>query len=419
MAMLNSRARRRRGAATVMVALCLVSILSVLAVTLDFGLLLVQRRRSQGVADAAALAAAGKLFEAYVYGGGYDADGTAQSEALAVAAANGYTNDGNTSTVIVNIPPKSGPYTNLAGYAEVLTTYNQGRAFSRLWGTKPNTITARAVAVGRWAGQDIGILVLDPTGAASLSGGGGGTMTTNAKVIVDSNNAGAASTNGGGSITAPIFDITGGYVGSGLVGTINTGVPPTPDPLAYLPEPNPATMPVQSTKKMSVSNGTPTLQPGVYQGGISVSGQGGLILQPGTYYMDGGGFSFTGQGSLTATGVTIFNAPQSNSDTINIQGSGKGAINVTPPTSGLYQGISIFQERNSTPPLNISGNGNFSFLGTFYAAKALLKISGNSPNNYIGSQYISYDLSISGTGGVGILWDPGLVARFRTFGLVE
>jgi Flp pilus assembly protein TadG len=419
MAMLNSRARRRRGAATVMVSLCLVAILSMMALTLDFGLLLVQRRRSQGVADAAALAAAGKLFQAYVQGNGLDVSGTAQQEALALAAANGYANDGTTSVVTVNIPPKSGPYANQAGYVEVLTTYNQGRAFSRLWGTKPNTITARAVAVGRWTGQNLGILTLDPTGAASLSGGGGGTMTTNAKVIVDSNNVAAASTNGGGMITAPEFDITGGYGGSGLNGTIKTGVPPTPDPLAYLPQPDPSTMKVQSTKKLSVSNGNPTIQPGVYQGGISVSGQGGLNLQPGIYYMDGGGFSFTGQGSLSATGVMIFNAPQSNSDTVNIQGSGKGAVNVSPPTSGIYQGISIFQDRNGTAPLNIAGNGNFSFLGTFYAAKALLKISGNSPSNYIGSQYISYDLSISGTGGVAINWDANLVARFRTFGLVE
>ena len=200
---------------------------------------------------------------------------------------------------------------------------------------------------------------------------------------------------------------------------IRTGVPPTPDPLAYLPQPDPSKMSVQSSKKMTVSGGSPTLQPGIYKGGIAVSGQGGLTMQPGIYYMDGGGFSFTGQGSLYAPGVVIFNAPQNSNDIVSIQGSGKGAVYVTPPSTGIYQGISVFQDRNWDTSMNISGNGNFTFLGTFYAAKAYLKISGNSPSNSIGSQYISRLLSLSGSGGVGITWDTNFVARFRTLGLVE
>jgi len=265
----------------------------------------------------------------------------------------------------------------------------------------------------------VGIQVLDPTGPQALDSGGGGQMTTNAKVIVNSSNPVAAATSGGSTLTAPEFDITGGYTGSGFIGTMKTGVPPSPDPLAYLPQPDPSTMPVQSTKKLTLSNGRPALQPGVYKGGISVSGQAGLKLQPGIYYMDGGGFSFTGQGALDADGVMIFNAPQNSNDIVSIQGSGKGAVNVTPPSSGLYQGISIFQDRNSATSLNIAGNGNFNFEGTFYAASALLKISGNSPDNTIGSQYISYDLTLSGSGGVKIIWNADQVARFRTIGLVE
>ena len=412
-------ARRKRGTVLVLVAVALVPIFGIMAVTLDMGLLLTQRRRIQATTDAAAMAAADMLFQSYMQSKGVDSNGKAAQAALSVAAANGFNNNGTTSSITVNIPPTSGNFAGLPGYAEVIATYLQPRSFARIWGAGPDTVSARSVAIGQWAGGQLGILLLDPTGRQSLSGSGGGSLNANAKVIVDSNDSAAAATNGGGALTAPEFDITGGYSGSGFNGGVKTGVSPTPDPLAYLPQPNPNTMTVQSTKKLTFTNGTQTLSPGVYQGGIDVSGQASLILSPGIYYMQGGGFSFTGQGSLLALGVMIFNAPQKSSDNVSIQGSGKGAVNVTPPSSGIYQGISIFQDRNATTSMNISGNGNFSFLGTFYAASALLKVSGNSSGNLIGSQYISYDLSLSGNGGVQIVWNPDNVARFRSIWLVE
>jgi hypothetical protein len=52
--------------------------------------------------------------------------------------------------------------------------------------------------------------------------------------------------------------------------------------------------------------------------------------------MDGGGFGFSGTGSLNAPGVMIVNAPQSKSDTISITGT--GTVNISPMTSGIYQG---------------------------------------------------------------------------------
>ena len=66
--------------------------------------------------------------------------------------------------------------------------------------------------------------------------------------------------------------------------------------------------------------------------------------------MDGGGFSMSGQGNLYAAGVMIFNAPQSNSDVISITGSDSGSIYVTPPTDGLYEGLTLFQDRNASRP---------------------------------------------------------------------
>ena len=87
-------------------------------------------------------------------------------------------------------------------------------------------------------------------------------------------------------------------------------------------------------------------------------------------------------------------------------------------TTGPYQGISFFQDRNSTVPLSITGNGNLNMSGTFYAARASVKITGNGSGDVVGSQYISYDLTLGGNGSLSISWS-GATARTRLIGLIE
>src|SRR5215472_2752622 len=99
------RSAKRRGVIVVLVALCLTAILGIVAIALDGSLLLDQRRGVQAAADAAALAAAIDLYTKYLTNNGLDPTGTAKASGLSVAAANGYKNDGTSSTVTVNIPP--------------------------------------------------------------------------------------------------------------------------------------------------------------------------------------------------------------------------------------------------------------------------------------------------------------------------
>jgi hypothetical protein len=247
------------------------------------------------------------------------------------------------------------------------------------------------------------------------------TVTGAASIVVNSDNAQAAITNGG-TITASRFDVVGGTyssgTGGGFVGDIYTGVDPAPDPLRDLPEPISNGYTVQSMGPMHIAHGTRTLQPGVYHGGISITGQANVTLQPGIYYMDGGGFQFGGLGSLTADGVMIYNDPKSASDNINISGSGGGSVTMTPPTHGLYKGMTLFQNRTSTNQMTVSGNGAFHVTGTFYAANALLTVAGGG-DAAIGSQYISRYLNVVGNGNLLIDYNPGDVAPDRILGLVE
>ena len=91
---------------------------------------------------------------------------------------------------------------------------------------------------------------------------------------------------------------------------------------------------------------------------------------------------------------------------------------MTPPTSGLYEGLTLFQERNATPTLTVSGGGNMYVAGTFYAANAQMKISGGG-TGHVGSQFISRYLELGGNGTLNIDYDPNQAIPRRILGLVE
>jgi putative Flp pilus-assembly TadE/G-like protein len=431
--------QRRRGTVVVAVGVCLVAMLGVIALSLDGGLLLDKRRQAQAAADAAALAGGSELFRTIFTNGGLDngplptktgpAAGTIRAFCKEVAKRNGFEDGEDGVTVEVYIPPMSGPFTGQPGHVEVKISCHQRRFFSRVFGpTEEIPIGARAVARGKRNTVNNGIIVLNPTEKGSFQTAGGGSVTVagTASVIVDSNNTEAMIANGGGTVTAPYYDVTGtpGWStpgGGSFTGTINSGVEPTPDPLRFIPEPDPTTLITRSTKRLTHSSASKlTLKPGLYEGGIAISGKGSIVLEPGLYYMRGG-FSFTGQGSLYGVGVTIFNYPMSTSDAVDLQG--QGAITLTPPMDGPYQGITLFQARTSTyqPTVSVTGTGSapLYMTGTFYSPEATLKVTGNGTEDTIGSQYISDKLVLGGNGSFNVNWDPTLVPGIRQVWLVE
>src|SRR5262249_61424620 len=100
----------------------------------------------------------------------------------------------------------------------------------------------------------------------------------------------------------------------------------------------------------------------------------------------GGGLHSTGATLMMGTGtggVMIYNAPasSSNSEKIQITGNAAGIVNLSGLTSGPYAGMMLWQDRTSSVPLLVEGNGNFNIQGTFYAAGALLNVNGNGKTN--------------------------------------
>jgi hypothetical protein len=414
-----TRSTQRRGIAAPAVAVCLIVLLAILALAVDGGQLMGDRRNVQAAADAAALAAAADLYQQMVANwpnnpGRDGTGGTAKKSAYTTALENGY----KKSHVTVNVAPEK--YNEGAsagqqlpnGYTEVIVVGKQKRAFSSIFGGGNLSIHSRAVSRARFKMYTpTGILVLDPTssGSLTLNGSASVILNGNSAVVVDSSSASAATVTGTGTVTANTINITGGSAlkGSGsLNGTVNYRTPPEADPLATLPVPDPTTMPARS-----YSGGSGTLNPGYYAKGISAGSQDSVVLNPGIYYLDGG-LSVGAHASLTGHGVMIYN----NSGAISM--TGDGTVDLSPPIYGLYTGLSFFQNRTNASDITLTGGSNMTFAGTFYAARGSLKVTG-SGDFTLGSQLIVYTMKVGGNGNVLVDYAGGQFIRIREICLVE
>ena len=364
------------------------------------------------------MAAACDLTYQFGFNSGLDPRGTAMACALATASIQGYANDGINSTVVINIPPVSGDHIGIAGYVEVIASYKQNRAFSLMFGSSPNTVTSRSVARGQWQPVGYGLIALEPSLPASLSVAANcSVQVTNASIVVDSSSGLSTLVALNGSITTTQFTMTGGYLpllNGPINASVQTGAPVTPDPFAYLSPPDPATLTTQQSYLLSIAgNQTITLQPGRYVGGIKIAGSASVTMAPGLYYMAGGGFTVAASANLSGDGVTIVNAPNLPTDAISIVATGN--VRISPPTTGLYQGISIMQApENLNLPLGINPTvvlgansllgGTFSIGGTVYAPQSILAITVNGQAR-VGSQVICRMAALAGNGQLQICWD--------------
>jgi Flp pilus assembly protein TadG len=442
---------RRGGGVTPLTLLSLSLLVGVAAIAVDGGTLMEARRQVQASADAAALAAAADLYANYHTNQGTDPKGTAAASALATSAANGFSNDGVQSIVTVNISPQNyegGPNTGTslpAGYAEVLVQYNAGRLFSGVFGSGAIPVRGRAVARGIVASVGPSLTALSLHASSALAVSGTASLKINGAVLVNSDSSSAIKIGGSASLTATVFNLVGG-VGNllgGLLGLLGLGggtanvqsITSVPDPLRYLPAPDSVQLglPSQSATNLVIRSNT-DLYPGVYSGGILVRDGASVVLHansdgtPGIYFLQGGGFTISGNSTSVSTaasetaGVMIYNNWQSRSmDVINLGGSGK--LTLTPPRSGPYKGITIFQKRGTSssaaPSITIAAQGTTNIVGTIYGAYAKVNLSSQSSTNVLGGQIVADTLAVSGSVNVNINAGTQPVAVTRTFGLVE
>lgn len=442
---------RRGGTVTPLAVLSLALLVGVVALAIDGGTLIEVRRHVQGAADAAALAGAGDLYANYVNLQGIDVNGTAKAGALTAASANGFDNDGVQSIVTVNTATQtyqSGPnagQTIPPGYVEVVIQYNANHLFSGVFGSGSTPVRARAVARGRCTPLTTNGLIalsLNLSGAVRVTGSAG--LAVSGSAQVNSSNSQALNLAGSFGLTAAQLTVNADAAGNGLLGSLLSLLggsvpsvvtsPPIADPLRYLSPPDPVQLGLATRgTNLSISSGIVNLYPGVYNGGIRISGTAIVILHansdgtPGIYYLNGqNGLQISSWASVTTAfgekaGILIYNNWSDSNDTINLNGT--GAINILPPTSGPYRGLSIFQKRgtvsNLGPTLTLNGGGAMNVRGTVYAAHAAVSLVGTSLLNTMGGQIIADTISASGTVRININSGTSPLANVRMLGLVE
>ena len=276
--------------------------------------------------------------------------------------------------------------------------------FSVVTGRTEATLTAKAT-VGYLPPVNGGcIYVIAPTGAA-LTSNGNTQITTGCGIWVNSNASNAIDLSGGNTTITDTnsndrVNIVGGYNCYGgttgcITPTPNTGARSDGDPLAGLPAPT-----ASSCTPIPNVHGNVTIDPGTYCGSISLSGGSNLTMNPGTYIFKSGGssscgLSTSGNASITANGVFIYYQ-----DSCSASITGNGNVTMSAPTSGMYQGVLMFQARNNSSSSSLTGGTGQILNGILYfpADGTVLHYTGGSSSNINAqaSTIVAWNLQLGG-----------------------
>ena len=360
------------GGVLVYMGIMLPVLLGVSGLAVDASLWYAQKRSVQAIADAAAYATVKEIQRT-----GDETVAKAAGKENAVI----YGLDESTGDVItLNNPPKYGAYAGTAGYYEVIVERPAPVFLAGLLLSEDFNVAARAVSGLANNTAPPCLLAIDPNMKDAFKVNSGTVNTTGCDVQVNSDhNSRALYVSSQGSLEADPINVVGDYSGNGYISsTPNVNMPTIENPLADLSTPGFSGC---DYNDLSFDSGFHTLSPGVYCGGIDLSGTAEVSMESGTYIISGDDddtFSITGQASVTGSGITTY----FDGDT-NLSVNGQGDIDVSAPTSGYYAGMLFYSDPNSDPDTEhmVTGNGNTTFDGVMYFPNAIAKINGNGHVN--------------------------------------
>ena len=335
-----------------------------------------EKRMLQNVTDSSALAAA------YSISKGNEAT-EVELAAYADAQVNSFT-VGGSNTMLIESPPTSGDYAGQANFVMVTSTTPASGTFTRILGRADGTIktiaTAGILAVGEHC-----ILALDHKIDKALEFTGSSIVDINCGVASNSSSSESIYLNGHATLTANPSAQAYGDIYTGGSATLNVPNPiqpfsqRSPDPYENITVPSdPATCTDTNLKLLKDTDPAPT--PGRYCGGIDFGSQSNVTLDPGVYIMDGGELRINAGATVTWDGVTIILTGDSPENVATMKINGDAYIDLSPPTSGEYSGVTIYQDRNADPTGNndLLGTANTIINGAVYFPSQEINYSGGS-----------------------------------------
>lgn len=428
----TQRYRRQRGQTAIMFTLCLTTMFGVAGLVVDVGWAYYRKQTAQAAAQAAALATVKAAMS--MSGGVCGSNNVICQPETACASApgattnidkgclyaqqNGYTTAGK-QKVTLETGTNSINGVHVSYWAVARVSEQLPQLFSVVTGNSAMNLSARSI-VGYIAPTNGGcIYVIAPSGS-SMTTNGNTQITTGCGIWVNSNDPAAINLSGGNTtitVTNPDtkVEIVGGYnCYGGTSGCITpapqTGAPSAGDPLAGIDPPTAGAC----TPIPPIGHDPVTINPGTYCGSLSLQSSQSLTMNPGNYIFKSGGTSSCGLSAsaganITGTGVFMYFQ-----DNCNVSFSGNGNINLSAPSSGMYQGVLMFQDRNDSVSSSLTGGSGQALNGILYFPDALLHYAGGSSSsiNAPSATIIAYNLQLAGSS---YIWNAGTSAYLNTF----
>lgn len=363
----DRRRKSQRGFTLVLFASAAATMIGFTGLAVDVGYAMHQKRYMQAAADAGALAAAHEI-----------ANGNTTTYATAAkndTALNGFTDGVNNTVVSVTRGPSAGNYSGNNNYVEVTIYQPQNAWFMQFFGVTSIPTKVRSVA-GTPSSTVTGCIFLtDPSFQYGLYLDGNSKLTANCSILdndsSDFDNQGNVTVTNGGIIGVQ----TGASHGStGTMSPSPTIVSAVGDPL-NLTAPSKTGLTTRSTSQLVVNGTGNVINPGIYNGGIFVSQDASVTLNPGLYYLQDGGIDLEQNSTISGTGVTIYMTGNINQTAV--LSNSISTINLKAPTSngtgtqaGSIEGVVLFLNKSASVSsswgLNIQSNGQTTLEGIVY-----------------------------------------------------
>lgn len=423
------RTNIRKGQALVTIASSITLLLGAMGLVMDIGYSRYQYARAQTAVESAAMAG---VEAAMAYGstscGTHVVCQSATACPTSINSSNitsniqnaclyGETNGfGTTTKATLTVASGTGNPATVSGvntlyWVTATASSTNNTLFSYLMGFATTKAVAQATAgVSQYVPATC-VYILDPSGQNAINASNAFQLNSECGLAVNSSNSDAVSVVGSARLTVPSLTIVGGYQvnnGGSISVTPSTGAAPSADPYGSLPAPSYSGC---DHTNYSSGYGTFTLNPGVYCGGLSVNNGARVTFNPGTYIINGGSFNLGGGTTSSGSGVTFYlTGTNSTYGSVDI---GNGiTTTLTAPTSGTYQGILFFQDRNITSSVqaSIEGGASMQLGGAIYFPTTTLNYAnGSSTTNYYasvvvkdlvlaGGAYVKYDSTGQATG---------------------
>jgi Flp pilus assembly protein TadG len=364
------------------------------------------KRQLQRAADSAAIAGVYAITADKAVGNCADVSGATYENPVAYDLKKNYRVVGITPTCEVKNPPSVGGFTADPQAVRVSLSIQKRLSFSGMFLSSVPTITAVATATivpdGIYCAR--ALVNLPKTG---INASGSTKTKLRCGMFTNSTSMTAAVATGDAEVEATPIAAVGGIPASDHWGdstVLKPFQPPQDDPFAKVPVPTPTSPCKNFQYPDNKPSGDPvTITPAAgeimcWKGDVSILGD--VTFGPGVYVIDSGSLAMnTNDAKLTCNECT-FVLTTSGTDmnkigSANITG---GKMTMTPPSTGPYKGIIIYQDRRADLDnvFKINGNGYSKIEGAFYAPRANMTFNGTAGMDTKCMQIVAWTIEFTG-----------------------